>query len=151
MSEQNVSAFDLQLDEMVTAKLRDAAKWSHYLVVVLYIGIVGMIIGIASLLMAGSAFEQSFAEGLSSTPYANLLAFASVTFIVAFMAIALLLMVVLVYVIGKFSGKVKLGLQLNNQNIVAEGMRGLKNYFTISAIMGILSLAFTLLQVITIF
>lgn len=151
MSDQNVSAFDLQLDEMVSAKLREAAKWSHYLVVVLYVGIVGMIIGIVSLLMAGSAFEQSLSEGLSATPYASMLAFASVTFFVVFMAIAVLLMGVLAFVLGKFSGKVKLGLQLNNQSMVAEGVRGLKNYFTISAILGILSLAFTLLQFMSAF
>ncbi len=152
MSEQNSSVFDLQLDDMVVAKLRESAKWSRYMVVIIFV-IAGILTAVGLMcLIFGQAFGEAFQQGLESSSLgASFGGALTGTVLGIALIVAALFVAVLAAVLGKFSKKVKDGLALNDQMMVAEGVRGLKIYFTISGVIGILSLISTFFQAINIF
>lgn len=141
MTEQNSSFLELELDDMTSGILKEAAKWSRYVVVAFYICCGLMLFAVFGLFMAGDTFTRAFEDTVGG--FAGSIGLVMIT---VFLLVVTVIIGILAYLLGKFSSRVKQGILENNQRMIAEGVAGLKNYLTITAVFGVLSVLASFFQ-----
>jgi len=145
MTEQNSSLLELELDDMTSGILKEAAKWSRYIVITFYVCCALIVFGMLGLLMAGDTFIQAMETSLGEVAGTAGLVMIMIVFLIVTAIVGLL-----AFLLGKFSSKVKQGVEQNNQHLISEGIAGLKNYLTITGVMGVLGLLVSLIQLFTV-
>lgn len=144
MTDQNSSLLELEFDDMTSGLLNEAAKWSRYIVITFYICCGLLVIASMGVFMAGEAITETITTSFGEAGSLGL------AIIVIILLVVTLIIGALAYLLGRFSSRVKLGIQQNNQQIIAEGVRGLKNYLTITGVFGMIGLLGSLIELFTI-
>jgi uncharacterized integral membrane protein len=129
-SSQNILSEDLSVNHIVSDRIQSITKWCRFL------GIVGVIfLGFFLLIMlvAGTQLSQmgSYFPGFAQVPAAILIVAG-----------------VLVFYLLRFATLTKRAIQLRNQDMLNKGLEALKIYFTIYAVLAILGVCSTLLQIL---
>jgi uncharacterized integral membrane protein len=137
-SSQNILSEDLSVNHIVSDRIQSITKWSRFL------GIVGVIfLGFFLLIMlvAGTQLSQmgSYFPGFAQVPAAIL--------IVAAVLVAAVIGVLVFYLL-RFATLTKRAIQLRNQEMLNKGLEALKIYFAIYAVLAILGVCSTLLQIL---
>ena len=140
-SEQDhLAEMDLQLEGEVRHQLNDAAKWSKFISIVVFIAC-GLVLVFGT--MGGAAIFNSFRRlgnvGDIFTGFGGSMLIVVIFFIVAVVALVY-------YFLFNFSGKIKNALITENIAELNAGLRSLKIFFIITTVFAILSLLNTIIK-----
>jgi hypothetical protein len=133
-----LSSIDIQIDNEVKQQFTEAAKWSKFISILVFVfaGIM-LVIGIAGstfLLQALSKYNSSF---LGIGALGNGVVIAVVVVLVALFSF-------IYFFLYKFATKIKIAIASEDKNLMTEALGALKTFFIISAIFGGLSLLFSI-------
>jgi hypothetical protein len=135
-----LSSIDIQIDNEVKQQFNDAAKWSKFISILVFvfagIMLVVGIVGSTFLLQAISKYNSSF---LAIGALGNGVIIAVVVVLVALFSF-------IYFFLYKFATKIKIAIASEDQNLMTEALGALKTFFIISAIMGGLSLLFSIIN-----
>ena len=132
--EDQPGLFDLQVDPASRAYLTEGSRWARFLSVMGFI-----FAGLCVLVSLGSFL------GNGGTSFAGLVSPVIVAFI--YLGIALIYFIVSLS-LSRFAIRIKLALDTNDQDKLADGFSQLKNFFRLVGILTIISLAIFALAVI---
>jgi uncharacterized BrkB/YihY/UPF0761 family membrane protein len=135
-----LSSIDLLIDNEVKQQFTEAAKWSKFISILVFVfaGIM-LVVGIASstfLLKALSKYNSSF---FTIGTLGNGVIIAAVVVLVALFSF-------IYFFLYKFATKVKQAIATEDQNLMTEALGALKTFFIISTIFGGLSLLFSIVN-----
>jgi hypothetical protein len=119
--------------------LQSISKWTRF------ISVTGFVVGGLMVLLIAAVGERMLdaLTALTSLGQQNVAGA-----ILAIVVIVFVLLAVWLFFLFKASSFLKKGLQSRNNNELAEGFKALKNYFTLSALMSVLSILGTLFGMI---
>jgi len=132
---QSSSLFEMQMDAQSQSYLQAIAKWSRFIAVTSFI-----IMGLLILLVA--AVGEKMLEALTALTALGGRDVAGA--IIAIIVIVVCLVAAWLFFLFKASGLIKRGLAARDNAQLAEGFKAMKSYFTISAIISVLSILGTL-------
>ncbi len=135
----NILSDDLSVNHTVSGSIQAITKWSKFM------GIVSVIFLAFFLLVMVAASSQlsqigSLIPGFAAIPAALLM-------VVVFLGVAVI--GVLVYFLLRFATLTKRALELRNQDMLNKGLDALKIYFAIYAVLAIIGVALTLINMFT--
>lgn len=136
---QSSSLFEMQMDTQSQSHLQSISKWTRF------ISVTGFVVGGLMLLLIAAVGERMLdaLTALTSLGQQNVAGA-----ILAIVVIVFVLLAAWLFFLFKASSFLKKGLQSRNNNELAEGFKALKNYFTLSALMSVLSILGTLFGMI---
>ncbi len=146
MEEQRTSLLELEIDDVAVPSLRETSKWTKFLSVTCIVFIVLMLLAafIASSAIAGIITRMGAYSGSAGFGGGALAG----GFIIAVVLIVAAILGVVTYFLYNFSIQVRKGVDFKNQPALEKGIASLKNFFMISAILGILGILSTLLALV---
>lgn len=136
---QSSSLFEMQMDNQSQSHLLSISKWTRF------ISVTGFVAGGLMLLLIVAVGERMLdaLTALTSLGQQNVAGA-----ILAIVVIVFVLLAAWLFFLFKASSFLKKGLQSRNNNELAEGFKALKNYFTLSALISVLSILGTLFGMI---
>jgi hypothetical protein len=136
---QSSSLFEMQMDSQSQSHLLSISKWTRF------ISVTGFVAGGLMLLLIVAVGERMLdaLTALTSLGQQNVAGA-----ILAIVVIVFVLLAAWLFFLFKASSFLKKGLQSRNNNELAEGFKALKNYFTLSALISVLSILGTLFGMI---
>ena len=136
---QSSSLFEMQMDTQSQSHLQSISKWTRF------ISVTGFVVGGLMVLLIAAVGERMLdaLTALTSLGQQNVAGA-----ILAIVVIVFVLLAAWLFFLFKASSFLKKGLQSRNNNELAEGFKALKNYFTLSALMSVLSILGTLFGMI---
>jgi hypothetical protein len=143
MESQNtdmLSSIDLQIDNAVKQQFSEAAKWSKFISILVFVfaGIM-LVVGIAASTFLLQALSKYYSSFLTIGTLGNGMIIATVVVVVALFSF-------IYFFLYKFATKVKQAIATEDQNLMTEALGALKTFFIISTIFGGLSLLFSIVN-----
>ena len=137
--EQQVSLFDLQIDDAGAGFLKETAKWAKFISIIFALCVLIMLLAFS---FAGPAIMTAF----NRVGYTGGLFNAAGSVIIILVIIFAAVFAFLTYTLFTFSQQTKKAVEFQDQAALEKGIASLKNYFLIGGIIAVLGIIGSLIQ-----